>query len=156
MVGCYNIPLRKSLCQVIIFAPSPRANLQPYKVKLSFSFTWYLEDLSTMQKLPSQEDKEQLRNHPNSYDHRSIKNKENFWTLARWKQRSLKLTPHALSLFTGVKIPVNFYHSFGISQHLQISCIWGIFDLVSLGRRQKQFPNAQAYDFVSSTQKPSS
>lgn len=64
---------------------------EPYKGKLTFSLTGYLEDLSTMLKLPSWEDKEQLRDHPNSYNHRTIKNKENFWTLARQKTKVFKI-----------------------------------------------------------------
>lgn len=72
----WSILLRKTLHRVIWFATFPRANLQPCKAKLTFSLTGYLEDLSIMLKLPSWEDKEQLRDHPNSYNHRNIKNKE--------------------------------------------------------------------------------
>lgn len=45
------------------------------------------------------------------------------------------------SSLLSLKFRLSFYHSFGSSQHLQISYVWGIFDLVSLGRRQKQFPS---------------
>lgn len=51
---------------------------------MNYSFIWYLENLNTVLKLPSQKDKEKLfRDYLNSYDHRNTKNKDNFWRLAR-------------------------------------------------------------------------
>lgn len=59
--------------------------------EICYSFTWYLENLNTVLKLPSEKDKEKLfREYLNSYDHRSTKQRE-FWEVSQVDQRSLKL-----------------------------------------------------------------